>query len=424
MEKDEESSAQLIPLHELEMHNTSISSYAFDNFISPTIPNNNASNLRFDIQMGFSHLTMLIEDKDKKTHVYQMGSFCGHLFKLPKPVTISIPLKCTKIANGKRHVLAMMEGGSVIMSWGSDHFGQLGHGASSSYISTPTLIQRLLPMFVGGNIVDIAAGTFHSAVVVSREDGEQLFSWGFNNRNQCGIKHGVCNIVAYPHPVFGLPTNSKYEKICLSKLHSVALTKTGDVYTWGSTTFGRCGYSNSAGRKKGISLPKKVIIDTISDIATGDKHVMALSHDGIVYSWGCGEDGQLGLGVTVKKIDHPHPIPKSFFDDSIIQINAAGNYSIALTKKGYVYTWGYGDSGQLGHSSNENNQNIPYLESTLLSQTSMDNIIPVAKSFDSRYNALIPTKIKCLENINFNVQNVVCGPSNLILICEKKNEKE
>jgi len=70
-----------------------------------------------------------------------------------------------------------------------------------------------------------------------------------------------------------------------------------------------------------------------------------------VYSWGRGEDGQLGLGDTN---DQYQPVfIESLKDRRVAQIACGSGHTVVLTEeKGEVYTWGRGDDGRLGHGDN------------------------------------------------------------------------
>lgn len=109
--------------------------------------------------------------------------------------------------------------------------------------------------------------------------------------------------------------------------------------------------------------------------------------DGLaVFSWGRGEDGQLGLGdtryvfcvdrtstknltleTTVNGITYPPPTPPPSIWDSdqdeptyvdalrgvgVRQIACGSGHTVVLTVDGEVYTWGRGDDGRLGHGDN------------------------------------------------------------------------
>eukprot|EP00639_Heterosigma_akashiwo_P016685 CAMPEP_0206393448 /NCGR_PEP_ID=MMETSP0294-20121207/20727_1 /ASSEMBLY_ACC=CAM_ASM_000327 /TAXON_ID=39354 /ORGANISM="Heterosigma akashiwo, Strain CCMP2393" /LENGTH=253 /DNA_ID=CAMNT_0053847053 /DNA_START=168 /DNA_END=925 /DNA_ORIENTATION=- len=67
----------------------------------------------------------------------------------------------------------------------------------------------------------------------------------------------------------------------------------------------------------------------------------------VVYSWGRGEDGQLGLGDTNDQ-DAPAAVDALRGKD-VRQVACGSGHTVVLTEEGAVYTWGRGDDGRLGH---------------------------------------------------------------------------
>ena len=60
-----------------------------------------------------------------------------------------------------------------------------------------------------------------------------------------------------------------------------------------------------------ISLPKQIRLNVrVRSVAAGWSHSLCASEDGRVFSWGQGEDGQLGLGEE-KSAENPTEIPES-----------------------------------------------------------------------------------------------------------------
>ncbi|CAN0153976.1 unnamed protein product [Discosporangium mesarthrocarpum] len=70
----------------------------------------------------------------------------------------------------------------------------------------------------------------------------------------------------------------------------------------------------------------------------------------VVYSWGRGEDGQLGLGDTN---DQNHPVlVDALKSTGVVQVACGSGHTVVLSVDGEVYTWGRGDDGRLGHGDN------------------------------------------------------------------------
>jgi alpha-tubulin suppressor-like RCC1 family protein len=79
------------------------------------------------------------------------------------------------------------------------------------------------------------------------------------------------------------------------------------------------------------------------------------AENGLVYSWGGNDLGQLGHG-TVKPVDRPTLI---HFEEKIAHIAAGSKHSIAISEAGNLYTWGGGWAGQLGDEVTAINNSTP-----------------------------------------------------------------
>lgn len=73
--------------------------------------------------------------------------------------------------------------------------------------------------------------------------------------------------------------------------------------------------------------------------------------DGLIcFTWGRGEDGQLGLGDTSDQ-DEPTYVD-SLRGVGVRQIACGSGHTVVLSTEGEVLTWGRGDDGRLGHGDN------------------------------------------------------------------------
>lgn len=131
----------------------------------------------------------------------------------------------------------------------------------------------------------------------------------------------------------------------------------GTLYSWGWASFqgsknkGSGTYDIIPLRIGGPLLDKRII-----QVSGGRRHTCAITEDKEVYSWGIGENGQLGMG----DIDN-RPLPSlisSLKGLNPVKISCGWGHNVLLTEDGRVYTWGYGESGCLGHGD-LNNQLLP-----------------------------------------------------------------
>ncbi|KAG7209510.1 hypothetical protein KM043_015595 [Ampulex compressa] len=162
-----------------------------------------------------------------------------------------------------------------------------------------------------------------------------------------------------------LLNNIKFRRRHLSSgfSHS-ALIRNGYIFTWGSSVRGCLGTGPTVlkyNSSQSISFFRDMCIEVFS-VSCGHCHTLALTNNG-VYAWGSSQFGQLGLG-KVLQCSSPELIT-SLAEEVIIDAVAGQYHSIALTKDGRVFTWGWGVHGQLGHGSTDE-KNTPTLITSLL----------------------------------------------------------
>lgn len=88
-----------------------------------------------------------------------------------------------------------------------------------------------------------------------------------------------------------------------------------------------------------------------STIACGDNHLIALTTKGQVYTWGAGEQGQVGRLVLERHKLHGME-PERLDIKEAVAIGAGSFHSFAILKNGTVLAWGLNNWGQLGFESN------------------------------------------------------------------------
>lgn len=186
---------------------------------------------------------------------------------------------------------------------------------------------------------DIACSPEFS-VVVSNEGG--LYSWGSGYGGQLGLGH-VDNVVL-PSPLD--MDSERFVKVSCGMHHVLALTDTGIVYSWGEN-YENCVLGNSdlkmESKPKRVTFPEDVVIQNIS---CGSYHNLCLTKDGVLYVWGLGSDGRLGLGDEMSR-NTPFKMNTSLL---FTDISAGGAHSLAISN-GRLYSWGRGLLGRTGLQS-------------------------------------------------------------------------
>merc|ERR1719319_1360082 len=132
--------------------------------------------------------------------------------------------------------------------------------------------------------------------------------------------------------------------VCAGGMHSVGLSKAGEVWTWG------CNDEGALGRKveeeEEAFVPGKVDLEEkVVMVSAGDSHTAALTENGKVWIWGTFRDasGPIGL-VTPMKTEMK---PVKIIED-MVKISSGTDHLAMLREDGTIYTVGNAEQGQLG----------------------------------------------------------------------------
>ncbi|KAB7500915.1 putative E3 ubiquitin-protein ligase HERC4 [Armadillidium nasatum] len=187
-----------------------------------------------------------------------------------------------------------------------------------------------------------------------------MYCWGSTENGELGLGGSEVEQVLLPtFNNFGL--TKKIKQIASGLTHTLFLSEEGEVFSCGSNEGGQLGHSNSKRKPVNVSFPFWVeyisALDghTIIQISAGDQHSLALTSFGTVYSWGENVFGQLGIQPTETIIETPKLI-KTLATKQVIQISCGANHSLALTLDNEVYAWGLNNHGQLGFPENKNSR--------------------------------------------------------------------
>jgi alpha-tubulin suppressor-like RCC1 family protein len=240
----------------------------------------------------------------------------------------------TYSAAGGNHSLAVGEGGVVYM-WGNNYEGQLGlgdHGGGTDR-DVPTLVNDV------NGVVAVAGGGFHS-LTLSR-DGT-VMACGRNTTGQLGLgdtdDRDTFTVV---------PSLSGVVDIDAGDDHTIAVTCEGEVWTWGRGRATGHGVDDEIAqwlvptKVTGAGIDEAVVVQ----VAAGEFHSMALTATGEFYSWGKGTDGQLGHGDKEN-----FAVPRVVGGiGGAVGMAGGGSHSLVTTAEGRVLAFGgMGGNGCLG----------------------------------------------------------------------------
>lgn len=245
-----------------------------------------------------------------------------------------------------------------------------------------------LPTLTNAAKENITVSSGNNFTAVLKADGT-VWTWGNNNYGQLGNGE-IKNIPTYElNQVIGVNGEGHLEnikQITAGTYEMYALTNDGKVICWGRGAQGQ--HANGDTSNSGIPVYAQTqvditddegnintenrVLENIKQIAAGATHVLALSNDGTVFTWGINNYGQLGIGVAhstatnvngrrtyavkvqkqIEETDEAGNTTTQLVDlDHIKQVSGGNDFSVALTEEGTVLAWGYGALGQIGNNA-------------------------------------------------------------------------
>ncbi len=186
----------------------------------------------------------------------------------------------------------------------------------------------------GKGILSFKNGSYHA---IARDRGGKIYCWGNNRFGQLGNKK--CINEPETAQLIEALENENVDDVCCGDWHSLALTEKGEVFSWGDNKYGQIGHG-----KDEICVSDPVRLNGFPDrkvisIACGSYHSMALTETGQVYSWGLNKYGQLGIGNTLNK-NSPTRIELNYQKYKITKISCGQKHSFILTESGILFTFG------------------------------------------------------------------------------------
>nr|XP_003699339.1 PREDICTED: RCC1 and BTB domain-containing protein 1-like isoform X1 [Megachile rotundata] len=224
------------------------------------------------------------------------------------------------LAVGRDHLLALTKQGKVY-SWGCNDHGQLGNGCYLS--STEPALVKIIKN--NEHIVYIACGSDYSIALT--KIGE-VYSWG-----NIGYSENV------PRQVQIDGFDSKVTSVACAKRFIIMITENGEVYSWGDNSSDQLRTRYYSNQSKPCKVTALVGI-VIKKVVCGSSHVLALSSTGDLYVWGKNDWGQLGTDGRGNSAQPMKLISAKMRTVLDIAASYSNDISIAITGEKNVFIWG------------------------------------------------------------------------------------
>ncbi|MDB4980460.1 MAG: repeat-containing protein [Myxococcales bacterium] len=243
------------------------------------------------------------------------------------------------ISIGATHTLAIQTDGSL-WSWGKNDKGQLGDGNTTDRLTPKMLSAGFAPN--GWRWTSVAAGNKFSLAL--RSDGT-LWAWGDRSLGQLG--DGV--ISASPRLTATQIGAAEWAVLRAGDQHVAAIKKNGTLWSWGYNGYGQLGNGDPNNATRAVPVQESSGMTGWSQLSTGAVHTMARQANGVLWSWGWNDWGNLGVGdvsprTTPAMVNEPSAVSGwTMFDGGF-------DFSAALASDGTLWSTGRNLYGQLGAS--------------------------------------------------------------------------
>ncbi|ETW04506.1 hypothetical protein, variant 2 [Aphanomyces invadans] len=253
------------------------------------------------------------------------------------------------ISCGPRWFAIVSDAGDV-STWGDASGGRLGVTLlTTTRLDVPTAIPQLQ------HVVQVSCGGWH---VLACDLNGHVYSWGSNVNGQLGLECPNVSMVPTPTLVEDL-VGTYISAVASGDGHSLALTSSGQVYSWGSNRFDQLGRDLQQGwtfqvgrvdhdwggrnlrfeRRCGTAcsdMVDQVAPGAAMRIAAGSFHSAVITRDGALFMWGCGHSGQLGLGSFMDASVPTQVLQLAHDEVSVAHVGCGAKYSCVLLASGHA----------------------------------------------------------------------------------------
>lgn len=177
--------------------------------------------------------------------------------------------------------------------------------------------------------------------VAGAEVFTQLMIQGQNDQGQLGIKDSP--VVPFLQMI---SLNLTIKQIACGKAHTHILTSQGLLFSMGSNQFGQLGLGFSQDVLDKVEQPTLVKdAPQFTSIACGDFHSVALDIYQKPFAWGFSDEAAIGTRVTVSNEPTPLQLSKQHRGLQFSQVSCGSSHTCLLSLEGEVLSCGRNNRG-------------------------------------------------------------------------------
>lgn len=152
-----------------------------------------------------------------------------------------------------------------------------------------------------------------------------------------------------PQPAYAYETGSTaaVTTAATGLYHVAVVDREGVLWTWGDNQYGQLG--NGTTNVSRTTTPVR-IMDGVISVSCGPDFTAAIKSDGSLWMWGMNLNGQLGNGRSGDVIEGRTVVqttPVQVMSD-VAAVSCGNGYTAAIKTDGSLWTWGVNEVGQLG----------------------------------------------------------------------------
>ncbi|KAM7412868.1 hypothetical protein PAMA_020317 [Pampus argenteus] len=155
--------------------------------------------------------------------------------------------------------------------------------------------------------------------------------------------------------------NTEVLQVSLGRTQKMGVTKSGRLITWEAPSVG-CGEASLPGVVEQMQ-PQFIsrFLEgqsgvTIKSVSCGDLFTTCMTDRGIIMTFGSGSNGCLGHG-NFNDVTQPK-IVEALLGYELVQVSCGASHVLAVTNEREVFSWGRGDNGRLGQGT-QDSHNCP-----------------------------------------------------------------